>query len=290
MVPGVTLALIGLNFAVFLWQTRGGDDLMQIKTLRYASVPANVLMKEPVVWAMLKVSERSLFGWMSGESETMPVPARLSEEERIAYLSKKLRRLGQRARDVVFIEPALPAWQTLLTSMFMHGGWMHLLGNLVFLWVFGARLEERLRPFRFLLFYLLTGVAAALSHVISDPDSAIPMVGASGAISGLLGGFVLTWPQARILALIPIFGWMTLQEIPALVFVVFWVAMQVFLILGPSAAGGGGVAVWAHLGGFIYGLLLIRFFDKSRRASPPTLEFPRGAGRPDRRFDESIFR
>lgn len=155
----------------------------------------------------------------------------------------------------------------LLTSMFVHGGWLHLIGNMLYLWVFGDNVEEKLGRFRFLLFYVVCGLAASSLHVIVDPLSAIPMVGASGAISGVLGAYMVMFPRARVVTLIPIFVFLQVAELPALVVLGFWFVMQFFngvLSLGYAAGGMGGVAWWAHIGGFICGLALVVPFRRFR--------------------------
>ena len=148
----------------------------------------------------------------------------------------------------------------ILTSMFVHGGWLHLIGNMLYLWVFGDNVEDKLGRPRFLVFYLLCGFAASSLHVVVDPTSATPMVGASGAISGVLGAYLLMFPGARVVTLIPIFVFLQVAELPALVVLGFWFVMQFFngvLSLGYEAGGMGGVAWWAHVGGFAAGLLFV---------------------------------
>lgn len=150
----------------------------------------------------------------------------------------------------------IPPWATLLTSMFMHGGFMHLAGNMLYLWIFGDNVEETLGHGRFLVFYLLCGVAAALTQALLDPGSKIPMVGASGAISGVLGAYFLLFPRANVkVAMFP-FG---LVFVPALIVLGLWFLLQLLDGLrGPS--GEGGVAFWAHVGGFVAGMVLLPLF------------------------------
>jgi membrane associated rhomboid family serine protease len=163
--------------------------------------------------------------------------------------------------------PAGPAALHLFSSMFMHGGVMHLLGNMWFLWVFGNKVEAATGPVRFLIFYLLCGIAAAAAHVACAPHSHLPLVGASGAIGGVLGAYLLLHPGARIATLVPIFIFIRIIELPAWVFLLVWFALQV-LSQAASDAGphrhGGGVAYLAHIGGFTAGLLLIFLFKKQR--------------------------
>jgi membrane associated rhomboid family serine protease len=159
-------------------------------------------------------------------------------------------------------EPQGLAWGAVLTSMFMHGGWGHLLGNMVFLWVFGNNIEDSMGHFRFVLFYLICGVAAALAHIYLSPTSPIPAVGASGAISGIMGAYVVLYPRARVQTFFPPFFFF---HLPAFVFLGYWFFIQLsmgVMSLGPETAEQGGVAVWAHVGGFVAGLVLIRLFGK----------------------------
>ncbi len=158
----------------------------------------------------------------------------------------------------------VPASATLFTSMFMHGGWAHLLGNLLYLWIFGNNIEDRFGHLRFLLFYLLCGVAAALAQALPDTASQVPMVGASGAISGVLGAYLLLFPQARVLVVIPIGLYPYTVRLPALVVLGFWFLLQLVSQLA-SEPGQGGVAFRAHIGGFVAGMALLPVFLLSRR-------------------------
>ncbi|HTR19713.1 MAG TPA: rhomboid family intramembrane serine protease [Gemmatimonadales bacterium] len=155
----------------------------------------------------------------------------------------------------------VPAWLTPLTSMFMHGGWFHLIGNMWFLWLFGRNVEDVMGPFRYAAFYLLAGLAAAAAQVLSDPGSTLPMVGASGAISGVMGAFVVLFPKVRVHLLIYLGIFITRVTVPAYVMLGYWFLLQV---LGGSVnalqAEGGGVAFAAHVGGFLTGALLVTVF------------------------------
>jgi membrane associated rhomboid family serine protease len=156
----------------------------------------------------------------------------------------------------------------LFTSMFLHGSWLHFLGNMLYLWVFGDNVEDRLGHWRFVLFYFVCGLAAAGLHIVSSPNSKVPTVGASGAIAGVLGGYLVLYPGARVLTLFPIFFFFQLIEVPALLFLGFWFVMQ-FLSGAMSLSNGadtGGIAWWAHIGGFCAGMVLIwRYRKPSRR-------------------------
>ena len=154
------------------------------------------------------------------------------------------------------------AMTRLITSLFMHGGWMHLIGNMWFLWIFGDNVEDACGPVRFLAFYLLCGVAATLAHAWPAPDSTMPLVGASGAISGVLGAYLLKHPGANVRTLIPLGFFTRIIDLPAWVFLLIWMGLQVLMQAGSRAGHGGGVAYLAHIGGFVAGLGLIVFFER----------------------------
>jgi len=148
---------------------------------------------------------------------------------------------------------------TVFTSMFLHGGVLHVVGNMLYLWIFGNNIEDALGHVRFLLFYLISGVAAAYSHAFIDPNSTVPMIGASGAVSGVLGAYLVLFPRARVLALVPFGFMMEMIRVPALIVLGFWFVMQfLYGLFSLGAPGGGGVAWFAHVGGFLAGVVLIR--------------------------------
>jgi len=149
----------------------------------------------------------------------------------------------------------------LFTSMFLHGGWMHLIGNMWFLWIFGNNVEDSMGRLRFIAFYLITGLAAAAGQVITSPDSIIPMVGASGAISGVMGAYLVLYPRVKVYALVPIFIFFTTIALPAWAMLGYWFALQLFSGLF-SSGEMGGVAFWAHIGGFVAGVVLIKLFAR----------------------------
>ena len=156
----------------------------------------------------------------------------------------------------------------LFTSMFLHGGWLHFLGNMLYFWVFGDNVEDRLGHWRFLLFYLTCGLAAAVLHIVTNSGSKLPTVGASGAIAGVLGGYLVLYPGARVLTLVPILFFFQLIELPALLFLGFWFVMQFFSGAMSLTAGRdvGGTAWWAHIGGFCAGIVLVwRYRSQARR-------------------------
>jgi membrane associated rhomboid family serine protease len=158
----------------------------------------------------------------------------------------------------------------LLTSMFLHGSWMHLLGNMWFLWLFGNNIEDSMTHGRFVAFYVLSGIAAALFQVFADPDSIVPMVGASGAISGVMGAYLVLYPRARVYTLVPLGFFITTIALPAWAMLLYWAFIQ--LVSGVSDVvagqeGAGGVAFWAHLGGFIAGIVLVKIFERPDRVA-----------------------
>jgi membrane associated rhomboid family serine protease len=161
---------------------------------------------------------------------------------------------------------------TPFTAMFMHGGLLHLGGNMLFLWIFGNNVEDSMGRVRFVIFYLLAGVAALALQVVIDPSSTVPTLGASGAIAGVLGGYILLYPRARVLTVIFIIIFFTLIEIPAVVVLGIWIVEQALLgaaDLSNPTGQGGGVAYFAHIGGFAFGLLAIKAFAKRVKSVPP---------------------
>ncbi len=162
---------------------------------------------------------------------------------------------GQLPAEVALI----PSWLSIFTSMFLHGGWMHLIGNMLYLWVFGNNIEDAMGHKKFILFYFLCGMAAVFAQAIPDPSSTLPMIGASGAISGVLGAYLLLYPRAKVLMAIPLWIVFYTVRIPAMFVLLFWFGMQ---LVSSYMTGDqeGGVAFGAHVGGFVAGMVLIPFF------------------------------
>jgi rhomboid family protein len=160
-----------------------------------------------------------------------------------------------------------PAYLTLFTSIFLHGGWLHIIFNMLFLWIFGNNVEDSMGRVRYVLFYLLGGLVAGLSQVAVAPDSTVPAIGASGAIAAVLGGYALLYPRARVLTLFFLF-FIFILELPALLLLGIWVFLQFLPAVGqlasPDVGGQGGVAYWAHVGGFVFGLAMIKLFARRR--------------------------
>ena len=162
--------------------------------------------------------------------------------------------------------PGTGGYSTILTSMFLHGGWLHLIGNMLYLWIFGNNIEDSMGHLRFTVFYLVMGTVAAITHLVLNAGSDVPTIGASGAVAGVLGAYLILFPRARVKTLVPLGIFLTIIHLPAWVLLLFWIAIQ-FLheALAPTDISGGGVAYAAHIGGFIAGMALIPFFRRYRR-------------------------
>jgi rhomboid family protein len=209
--PLVTVLLIVINAAVFLYELSLGQRDVQAVVGAYALVPA-----------------RLLSGGLSASG-------------------------------------AAPVGVTVITSMFLHGGFLHVIGNMLYLWIFGNNVEDAMGRVRFIIFYLLCGTAAALGHALLNPRSTVPMIGASGAVSGVLGAYLLLYPHARVLTLFILGFFVRMIEVPALIVLGFWFVLQ-FLSALAASPQGGGIAWYAHLGGFAAGMALIGLFK--RRSVP----------------------
>ena len=170
-----------------------------------------------------------------------------------------------------------PFWVTAFSSMFMHGSILHLGGNMLFLWIFGNNVEDSMGHVKFVLFYLLGGLAAIIAQILIEPNAAIPTIGASGAVAAVLGGYILLYPGAKVVTLIFIIFFFTIIELPAMLILGFWFLQQVvFGLYGVAnpTGGGGGVAYFAHIGGFAFGLLAIKLFASRRKDYSPPPKYP----------------
>ncbi len=168
------------------------------------------------------------------------------------------------------VVPASFSAPTLVTSMFLHGSWSHVIGNMWFLWIFGDNIEDRLGRGRFVLFYLICGIGAAAGHILMEPRSMLPTIGASGAIAGVMGAYFVLYPHSRVLTLVPLFIYWEIVELPAIFLLGFWFLMQLFgagigTISSTSGAESGGIAFMAHVAGFAMGALIVFVFRKSRQ-------------------------
>jgi membrane associated rhomboid family serine protease len=234
--PVVTVTLIALNIAAYFFWQRGGISL--------------------------------------GEPSSQHFTCNLYNYAEIPY---EVTHPGEQVGVEGCAAPTAPTWLTVFTAMFMHGGLLHLGGNMLFLWIFGNNVEDSMGPVKFLIFYLLGGIAAAALQVVIGPDSTVPNIGASGAIAGVLGGYLILFPHARVITVIFIIFFFTIVELPALLILGFWFLQQVlfgYFDLG-SAGANGGVAYFAHIGGFAFGLIAIKLFadDRKRRGQIDRVRF-----------------
>ena len=228
--PIVNYAIIALNIFVFVvLQGLGSNDQF---TYSFSTVPAEILQGHDIV-----------------------TPARV-----VQYMGQRVTipGLGPTPGSVYF---------TLFTSMFMHGGFMHLAGNMLFLWIFGDNVEDRMGHGRFVAFYLLCGAAAALGQTFTAPDSMVPMVGASGAVAGVMGAYFVLYPQSRIVTLLPLFIFIEIIEVPAVILLGLWFLLQLVSGVGSltQPEAGGGVAFWAHAAGFVAGIVMLPFLKRPER-------------------------
>jgi len=249
--PIATVSLIALNLVVFLFQGYLGmqtpyrEDWTQA---RNAWVAAD--LEEPPIFS-------PQYAYATGQRilSSMPGSYEIPRDEWFQTQYALIPSEFLSGHDLPPMVP-IPIWLTLLASMFMHGGIMHLLGNMLYLWIFGDNVEDGMGSARFLLFYLLCGIVAAFAQIAMAPASSIPMVGASGAIAGILAAYFMLFPRSRVLTLIPLFFFVRLVTVPAVFLLGFWFLLQVISGAG-SFSSSGGVAFFAHIGGFMAGLLLV---------------------------------
>jgi membrane associated rhomboid family serine protease len=252
--PVVTLTIIVINVLVFLFlqgpsfSFSSGDAVDTKPVVEYGAIPYRITHP-------------------GKECDLVPPQATTSGSEILICEGTPEFREAQQAGVPAEDLNQPPAFLTILTSMFMHGGWLHIAGNMIFLWIFGNNVEDSMGRLRYVLFYLLGGVAAALAQVAISPDATTPLVGASGAIAAVLGGYALLYPRARVLTLF-FFFFIFFLEIPALLLLGLWIFTQFLPAVGqlaqPDIQGGGGVAYWAHIGGFLFGLAAIKLFAHRR--------------------------
>ncbi|HDL85330.1 MAG TPA: rhomboid family intramembrane serine protease [Candidatus Acetothermia bacterium] len=244
--PAVTVTLIIINLLVFSYQlTKSSQETLTLNVSSWQAYHMNFAdLKRPVSYVRISPREEFLFsyGFIPGE-----LLARVDLPPRIPF----------------------PLWVTLFTAMFIHGGLLHILGNMLYLWIFGDNVEDAMGHGKFLAFYLLCGLIATATQSAISPHSAIPQIGASGAIAGVLAAYFMLYPYSRVLTLIPIFFFIRLIRIPAAILLGFWFMFQVISGAGAIGASGGGVAFFAHIGGFIAGGLLV--FAFRRRGIPVVL-------------------
>jgi membrane associated rhomboid family serine protease len=245
--PVVTVAIIAICVAVFIWQQPSGfSTVNDKKVVEYGAIPYEITHPGKHCELTQAPSEIAPAASTTGVACTSGNP-----------------------------DNQPPTWMTIFTAMFMHGGFLHIIGNMLFLWIFGNNVEDSMGPLRFIAFYLLGGIAAAALQVAVSPDSTAPLIGASGAIAGVLGGYIVLYPRARVLTLVFIIFLVTLLELPAVVVLGLWFLQQIYFgaagLAAPTGGAGGGVAYFAHIGGFAFGLIFIKLFAKRVKQIEPRI-------------------
>jgi len=241
----VTLLLILLNVSVFIYQSYLSDEYRQ-KPLLSSDL-------QPLAWP--------------SSLEYFVIKDGLIPREINGLQNVEIPVGTDRWGNTVIFRRQVPPLLSLIFSIFMHGSWLHLLGNMLFLWIFGNNVEDRLGRFKFIVFYLLCGIVASLAHVLFNLNSLVPVIGASGAVSGVMGAYLLLFPNARIRTLVFVFILLTTVDVPAAFFLAIWFVFQFFY-----AGGGASIAWLAHVGGFIAGMVLLKIFLDRRQ--PPLEELP----------------
>jgi membrane associated rhomboid family serine protease len=258
--PILTVLLIVANVAVFVWQTQFPEDRelsragigagIDQSAIKYGAVPYRITHPGDSDCGLAAVGRQ--------DGVTTEIACEGQREFEAASQTNSILPLDQAAW-----------WLTLLVSMFMHGGILHLGGNMLFLWIFGNNIEDSMGRGRFLLFYALAGLIAVYAQALIDPGSTVPTIGASGAVAGVLGGYALLHPRARVLTFVLIIFFVTLIEVPAVLMLGLWFVLQFLPAVGQTAisdVGGDNVAYFAHVGGFIFGLAAIKLFANRYRA------------------------
>jgi membrane associated rhomboid family serine protease len=274
--PFLTIAIIAINVAVFLLlqgPSLSGEQVETKPVVEYGAIPYRVT--NPGKDCVLVASQGGPASGVVCEGEPDFASAQGEPRCSDAGAAQDSAVAGGPCRTNI---DEAPAFLTLFTSMFMHGGWLHIIFNMLFLWIFGNNIEDSMGRLRFAIFYLLGGLAAVLAQIAVDPDSTIPTVGASGAIAAVLGGYMLLYPRAQVLTVIFLFFFFTFVEIPALILLGIWFVLQFLPAVGqlatPELSGQGGVAYFAHVGGFVFGLALIHLFAKRRSAQYGQPRYP----------------
>ena len=273
--PVITVALIVINVAVFIWQLNFPTD-QKLDQVGFGSIDQSSLEYGAIPYRITHTDSRDcVIGGVpdsQGQLEAGVVCPGTKDYDRAVAIGE------QDPQAVPIPIDQAPWWETLFTSMFMHGGFLHIAGNMLFFWVFGNNIEDRLGRVKFLLFYLLAGLIAVYTQALIDPASTAPTIGASGAIAGVPGAYALLFPKARVLTLIFIIFFVTLVEIPALILLAIWFLLQFVPALGQVAVetgGGQGVAYFAHVGGFLFGLavaaVMLAVTRGRDREDPPRL-------------------
>jgi membrane associated rhomboid family serine protease len=266
--PVITVLFIAINILVFGWQLTLDDGPNSSESPQITGLSA----ADEAVFELGAIPYRLTHPGSECGVVTAPVGTELNGVEPIVCDGSADRREAEDTPGVRVVDlEAPPWWATILTSMFLHGGWLHIIGNMLFLWVFGTNVEDSMGRFRFVLFYLLAGAVALYAQSAIEPESTIPTIGASGAVAGVLGAYILLHPKAKVVTLVIIIFFVTLIEIPAMILLAVWAALQFVPALGQVGVGdmpGDSVAYVAHVGGFLFGLLAIKLFAARRDERP----------------------
>jgi membrane associated rhomboid family serine protease len=272
--PILTVLLIAANIAVFAWQLSFSTDRFsspEASRLGVSERDENTFEYGAIPYRLTHPGKDCALGTVvDGNQPRAEVVCQGTREyEQAEALAAEL---GEQQAPFEPLDSP-PWWGTLLTSMFMHGGLLHIAFNMLFLWIFGNNIEDSMGRGRFVLFYLLAGIAAAYAQALLDTNATVPAIGASGAVAGVLGGYLLLYPHARVLTLVFIIFFVTLIEIPAVVMLGIWFVLQFLPAIGQLATPdvsttGGGVAYFAHIGGFVFGLAAIKLFANRYRRAP----------------------
>jgi membrane associated rhomboid family serine protease len=268
--PILTVLFIVINIAVFAWQLSLPSDEATSRALAEAGISERdqtSIEYGAIPYRVTHPGKECAIGAVPNGPKAQPEIVCEGTEK---YETAK--DLESQGAPFVPIEAAA-WWLTLLTSMFMHGGILHLGGNMLFLWIFGNNVEDRMGRGRFILFYVLAGLTAVYAQSLLDTSATVPTIGASGAIAGVLGAYALLYPRARVVTLVLIIFFFTVIEVPALLLLGIWFVLQALPAFGqlatPDIAGEGGVAYFAHVGGFVFGLAMVHLFARRRREPEP---------------------
>ena len=282
--PIVTVLLIAVNLAFFGWQLTYSNDRSddrELRALGISDADLNAIEYGAIPYRILRGGGDCAVG-------AVPREGRRPRADVICEGTPAYRDAQELEDEGVapFVPVATAAWWlTIFTSMFMHGGILHIVGNLLFLWVFGNNIEDAMGRWRFLAFYLLAGLVAVFAQAALETSSALPTIGASGAVSGVLGGYILLHPRARVLTMVIIIFFFTFIEIPAMIMLGIWFALQALPafseLASPDVAGAdGGIAYLAHIGGFLFGLATIKLFANRYKGPKGATTPPPGAPMP----------
>jgi membrane associated rhomboid family serine protease len=264
----VTVLFIAINFAVFLWQLSldDGPNSSESPSIRGLSAA------DEAVYELGAIPYRITHPGTECGIVTAPAGSDLRDVKPVVCDGSADKRRAEANPEVRVVDlEGPPWWATILTSMFMHGGWLHIIGNMLFLWVFGNNVEDAMGKVRFALFYVLAGAAAVYAQSLVDTTSTVPTIGASGAVAGVLGAYILLHPRARVVTLVIIIFFVTLIEIPAMVLLGIWALLQFLPALGQVGVGDlpeDTVAYVAHVGGFVFGLVMVKLFIARRDERP----------------------